>query len=228
MAMARFAYTKLGARKAVVVKNIDEDYSLMLADFFVDSFLQKGGEVLLDEGYRGKAADFSDVLERVKQLKADVVYVPGYTRDSGLFIRQAVAMGIRATFLGGDAWDQIYEYSGDAIEGSYQSAPWHPAVPFPASARLQEIYMQKYGAEINNFSAPLAYDAFMLLANAIRRAGTPDRTKIRDALANTREFQGATGLISFEGGGDPKNKEVVILKWEKGAPKYFKTIKPES
>ncbi|MGD8991195.1 MAG: ABC transporter substrate-binding protein [Desulfobacterales bacterium] len=225
-AMARFAYDNLGARKAVVLKNIDEEYSIKLAEYFMDAFRRIGGKVLLDGSYRGKAVDFSDVLEATVKLAPDVVYVPGYTRDSGLLIKQAVSMGVKATFLGGDAWDEIYKYGGEAIDGSYHSAPWHPDVPFPKSIHLKKIYRKKYDMQIENMSAPLAYDAFMVLADAIKRAGTLDEVRLRKAIAETNGFQAATGLISFDENGDPLNKEVIIIKLDKGKPVYYKAIKP--
>jgi branched-chain amino acid transport system substrate-binding protein len=225
-AMARFAVSELGAKKAVVLKNIDEAYSLMLSEYFTRSFRGFGGRILLDEGYRGKAVDFSDPLRKLANLRPDVVYVPGYTRDSGLLIKQARAMGIEATFLGGDAWDEIQEYAGDAINGSYHSAPWHPDVPFPESKHLQERYREKLGTGITNVSAPLAYDAFMLLADAVRRAGTLERSKVRQALAATRDFRGATGSITMNENRDPQGKAVVILRWERGTAKYVRAMRP--
>lgn len=227
-AMARFAFMELRARRAAVAKNIDEAYSVMLANYFTDTFRLYGGEVACEVNYRGKAADFAEIMKQIKLSQPDVVYVPGYTRDSGLLIRQGVSLGIHTTFLGGDAWDEISAYAGDAAEGSYQSAPWHPGIPRAESVHLKEIYFRKYDTGITNFSAPLAYDAVMLLMDAIRRAGELDRAKIRDCLAGTLEFRGATGLISFYGGGDPIDKEVVILKWEKEGPRYFRSVRPES
>ncbi len=225
-AMARFAYGDLGARKAVVLKNIDEEYSIKLAEYFMNAFKQIGGKVLLDGSYRGKAVDFSAVLEKTAKLAPDVVYVPGYTRDSGLLIKQAVSLGVKATFLGGDAWDEIYKYAGEAIDGSYHSAPWHPDVPFPSSIHLKKIYRHKYDMQIENMSAPLAYDAFMVLATAIKRAGTLNGDRLREAIAETRGFQAATGIISFDENGDPLDKEVIIIKLDKGRPVYYKGIKP--
>ena len=225
-AMARFAYANLGARKAVVLKNIDEEYSIKLAEYFMDAFKRIGGKVLLDESYRGKAVDFSDVLKKTVKLAPDVIYVPGYTRDSGLLIKQAVSMGVKATFLGGDAWDEIYKYSGEAIDGSYQTAPWHPDVPFPTSIHLKNIYRKKYDKQIENMSAPLAYDAFIVLANAIKRAGTLNGNRLREAIAETRGFQAATGIISFDENGDPLDKEVIMIKLDRGRQMYFQAIKP--
>ena len=80
--------------------------------------------------------------------------------------------------------------------------------------------------EIENMSAPLAYDAFMVLADAIKRAGTLNGAKLRDAVAKTRGLQIATGIISFDENGDPLDKEVIILKLDKGKPVYHMAIKP--
>ena len=135
-------------------------------------------------------------------------------------------MGVKATFLGGDAWAEIYKYGGKAADGNYHSAPWHPDVQFEKSIHLQNIYKQKHKKKISNTSAPLSYDAVMVLADAIQRADSLDRAKIRDALAQTKDFQGATGNITFDEYGDPQDKEVIILKLEKGRQIYYKAIKP--
>ena len=225
-AMARFAHSELKARSAVILKNIDEAYSMMLAEYFAQAFSDIGGKVLLDTGYRGKAVDFSQLLGQVKELHPDVLYIPGYTRDSGLIIKQASSLGIQAEFLGGDAWDDIYSFAGDAINGSYNSAPWHPDVPFPASAHLKKLYFEKFHHEISNVSAPLAYDAVMLLKTAVEDARSLERKKVRDALAAIKDFHGATGQFSFDQQGDPLGKEVIILKWEQGQPKYYSSIHP--
>jgi branched-chain amino acid transport system substrate-binding protein len=225
-AMAKFAYADLGARTAVVLRNIDEAYSTTLAEYFINAFKQTGGKVLLDGGYRGKAVDFSDLLKETATLGPDAVYVPGYTRDSGLIIKQAASMGVKATFLGGDAWAEIYKYGGKAADGNYHSAAWHPDVQFKESIHLQNIYKQKHNKKITNTSAPLSYDAVMVLADAIRRADSLDRAKIRHTLAQTKDFPGATGNLTFDEQGDPRDKEVIILKLENGRQIYYKAIKP--
>jgi branched-chain amino acid transport system substrate-binding protein len=226
LAMARFAKENLKAGSAVIVRNIDEEYSVMLAEFFKRAFVGSGGKILLDTEYRGKAVDFADIIGKAKSLAPDVLYLPGYTRDSGLFIKQARSLGFKTIFLGGDAWDEIEIYAGAAIEGSYQSAPWHPQAPFPKSRYLQELYQRKFHKPIANMSAPLAYDAVHLLANAIEQAGSLERADIRRALAETKEFQGATGVFSFDQNGDPENKDVIIIRFQNGQRTFYKTIKP--
>ena len=225
-AMAKFAYTDLGARTAVALRNIDEAYCVTLGEYFINAFKQLGGKILLDGNYRGKAVDFSDLLNKTKTLSPDVVYIPGYTRDSGLIIKQAASIGVKSTFLGGDAWAEIFKYAGTAANGSYHSAPWHPDVQFEKSLHLKNLYQKKFKKQITNTSQPLSYDATMVLADAIRRANSLDRAKIRDALAKTKGFQGATGNITLDKYGDPQGKEVIILKLENGRRIYYKAIKP--
>jgi len=226
--MAHFAYLDLGARTAGVLEIINEEFSLTLAELFVSSFQQAGGQVVLKESYANTAVDFADILEKVKTASPDVVYVPGYARDCGLLVKQAVSMGIKTTFLGADGWAGalMYDVGGSAIAGNFYSAHWHHDVNFPRSAHLQQMYDQKYKSKIPHMNAPLNYDAFMLLADAIRRAGTFDPARIRDALAATKGFQGATGTITLNENGDPVNKPVVIMKLGKDAPIYFKSIQP--
>jgi len=226
--MAEFAYIDLGARTAGVLEIINEEFSLTLAELFVSSFQQYDGKVILNESYENNAVDFSNILQKVKTLQPDVVYVPGYVRDSGLLIKQAVSLGIQRTFLGADGWagSLIYNYGGDALEGNYYSAHWHPEVNFPQSVHLQKLYKQKYGSEISNMNAPLTYDAVMLLADSIRRANSLDPKKIRDAIAETKGFQGATGNITLDEQGDPLNKPMVIMKLGKNAPMYYRTYQP--
>ena len=225
-AMAKFAYDNLGARSAVILRNIDETYCTTLAEYFIDAFKNIGGKILIDGNYRGKAVDFSDLLKETLRVNPDVVYVPGYTRDSGLIMKQAATLGVKATFLGGDAWAEIYKYGGKAADGNYHSSAWHPDVQFEKSIHLKNLYEKKYKKKIRNTSAPLSYDAVIILADAIRRAGSLEHVKIRDALAQTKDFQGATGSVTFDEYGDPQGKEVIILKLEKGRQLYHKAIKP--
>ena len=173
-----------------------------------------------------KGRRFRNPFKKSKSTAPDVVYVPGYERDSDLLIRQGVSMGIKTTFLGGDGWDGIYQYGKEAVEGSFYSANWHPEVPSEKSILVHKIYKQRYGKRIDSDFTALGYDATTLLVDAIKRAGVWDRAEIRDALSETTDFDGVTGVISIDENGDPRDKEVVILKMEKGKPVYFKTLKP--
>ncbi len=226
VAMAKFSREELHAKSAIVLTNIDENYSIMLGQFFSKAFKESGGQIISEMSYRGDATDFSANIKELIRLKPDVVYLPGYTRDSGLCIKQSAKMGFSTIFLGGDAWDEIKKFAGPAINGSFQSAPWHPKVPFSASQKMKELFEAAYGTEIENNSSPLAYDAVMLLADAITRAGSLDRKAIRDALAATVDFRGATGAISFDENGDPPRKSIIIIQFQDEKQIFKKTIIP--
>jgi branched-chain amino acid transport system substrate-binding protein len=227
-AMAQFAYDDLNARTAAVLEIINEEFSLTLAELFENSFSKLGGKIILKDSYENDAVDFADLLKKVKASQPDIVYVPGYARDSGLLLKQAASMAINTAFLGADGWagSLIYDFGGGSVEGNYYSAHWHHDVSFSKSIELQKMYEQKYSVKIPHMNAPLTYDAMLLLADAIERAGTFEREKIRDALASTSSFQGATGTITFNDQGDPINKPVVIMKLGQEEPMYFKTVRP--
>ncbi|MCP4691474.1 MAG: ABC transporter substrate-binding protein, partial [Desulfobacterales bacterium] len=224
--MARFAREELGVRSAAVLKIINEEYSLVLAEFFIRHFKKFGGDKPWVGSYKVKAVDFSDLLKKVKKLKPDVLYIPGYSRDSGLLIRQAVSMGIKPTFLGGDGWNKLmYRYIDDLPVAGYYSTHWSANSPTPESVHLLDAYKKKFGGELLVPNAALAHDAVMLLADAVRRAGSSNRAEIRDALAETRGFKGVTGPITFNENGDPVNKTAVIMKLGEKAPRIFKTVR---
>jgi len=224
--VAKFARETLDAGNAVVLKNLNEAYCMTLAEYFCRGFKQLGGKILLESGYKGDAVDFKNIISQIKPLHPDVIFIPGYSRDSGLFIKQSVSQGLHSIFIGADAWDDIHRYAGDALEGSYCTAVWHPEMNNPSSQHVQKIFQQRYHSDNINFSAVPWYDAFMLLSDAVDRAKSLDKDKIRDALAATRGFQGASGTITLDKNGDPVGKEMVILKYEQGKPVYLKTIVP--
>jgi len=199
-----------------------------LTKYFEKFFKHLGGKVLYRGNYKGNAVDFKNILIEAKKFNPDVCFIPGYARDSGLLVKQAVKMGIKTTFLGCDGWDgPTYKYAGNALNGSYFSTHWHPKVQFAKSRHFLKIYREEYGMkEINITTVPLTYDAVMLLADAIGRAGCLEREKIRNAIAKTENFQGSTGSITLDQNGDPKNKEASIIKCEGGKFVFLKSVKP--
>ncbi len=226
--MADFAYNSTNYRRAAVLTNISESYSKILSRFFSANFEANGGLIVYKGGYKGSAVDFKDILIPLINSKPDVIFVPGYSQDSGLIVKQARKLGIASVFMGGDAWETaVAEYAGQALDGSYFSTFWHPNVHYPRNRKFLEHFNASYGERKISAYVPLAYDAVWLLADAIRRTRdiTPD--KIRDALASTRDFQGATGKFSFDANGNPINKGASILKYQKDQWIFHRAFEPE-
>ncbi|MDR3669986.1 MAG: ABC transporter substrate-binding protein [Holophaga sp.] len=228
-AMAEFARRDLGAGNAVVLTNMTENYCISLARYFVGSFRELDGKVPWEGEYQGSAVDFKAVLAELKRLRPEVVFIPGYPRDSGLLISQAVSSGIRTVFLGADAWDMgVDQYvAGPALEGAYHSDQWHADAPYARNRALKALFQKKYGREsFNSMQIPLTYDSVMLFADAVKRANSLNPERIRQALQQTKGFRGASGSITFDRNRNPIGKDVVIMKFQGGAWRYFKSISP--
>lgn len=225
--MADFAYKSTRYERAAVLTNISESYSKELARFFSVNFELNGGDVVFEGGYKGSATDYKNILIPLKALNPQVIFVPGYSQDSGLIVKQAKNMGIDATFMGGDAWEtSIAHYAGSALNGSYFSTFWHPNAPYPRNRQFMNLFNAFHGqVEISAYVA-LAYDAVWLLADAMQRSNSLDPKKIRDALAATDDYQGATGRFSFNASGDPINKGASILKYENDRWVFYKAFQP--
>lgn len=223
--MARFAYDDLKARTAVVLCNVDRVYSVGLADVFNEYFTALGGKTLWRGEFLLDVSDFSKLLETVKSYAPDVIYLPGDYRDSSFIIGQARKMGIETQFLGGDSFGlRIYDYIGALADGAYYTTHWNRDNPSQKSRDFVKRFETKFG-KIKQTTIPMTYDAVMLLADAVTRAGTKEKSKVRDALAATSNFSGVTGNIAFSGTGDPE-KPVVINKLENGGIVFVKEVAP--
>jgi len=223
---AEFALDDLKAKTAVVITNVSDKYSLGLSDFFAKKFTLLGGKIIGNAEYLDTTTDFSDILTKVKALQPDVVFLPGFYKDSGLLIKQARNMHLTTRFLGGDGWnDEMYKYGGDAINGNYFSSHWDRLSTTAKSRAFVSRYEAKLGT-ITTPGTPLSYDSVYLLADAIRRANSTDPAKIRDALAATRDFEGVTGRISFDENRNPVGKPAIIFQFQNGKGVYIKTLTP--
>jgi branched-chain amino acid transport system substrate-binding protein len=225
--MAAFALRDLKAKTAVVLTNTGNKYSMGLAKVFVEQYRRGGGKILMEGEYLEDVTDFKALLNRVSKLKPKVVFIPGYSKDTGLIMKTASEMGIKLQYLGGDGWseDIIFQYAGDTIEGSYCCSNWNRNNPDRLNRQFVETFEKSYG-KIMSFASPLTYDAFMLLADTVRRAQSSEAAKVREALASTKGFRGVTGDITFDANRNPTNKPAVIMKYTKSTTVYVKTFKP--
>lgn len=227
--IAKFSYNSLQAKTAAIMLDFNSPYSRDLTDFFELSFTKLGGRVLTSQSYTQGDSDFKGQLSSISASNPDVIYLPGYYGDIAVIAKQARQLGITQPLLGGDGWDapELWQLAGDSINGSYISNHYSADDPSPAIQKFVHDYKQHYGNLIPDAHAALAYDAMRFLAEAIQRAGTTDGEKLRDALAQTRNFSGVTGIISMD---LERNavKPAVILKLQDGSYIYQETIQPET
>lgn len=225
--MANFAFSKLNAKTAAVLIDTRSRYSQGLARVFVEQFKTRG-RILWEGEYQEGDIDFIPQINKIKLLNPDVGFVPGHFRESAYIIKQARILGLSLVFLGGDGWvNQMYIYGGDYIHGNYYATQWHYNSPDPQSVVFVEKFKNAFGTITNEPVMALTYDAFMILAAAIRSAGSFHTPDIRNMLARTSGYKGVTGTITFDGNGDPIDKQAVILKLENHDSIYYQTIDPK-
>jgi len=223
-ALARFAYGKKGVRRMVVITNTGSKYSLGLSDTFSQAFTALGGEVLWRADYLRGVTDFEQMLLKIKQIDPQMIFLPSHEVDAAEIIATARNLGLPQLFLGADAWtDLMFETAGSTLDGNYYSTHWFANSDKPVSQAFVTAYSRQHG-EIKRNGVGLAYDAVMLLANAVTRADSLRPVQIREMLATTRDFDGVTGRITIDANGDP-TKEVFIMRFASGSSELVATIR---
>ncbi len=220
--MARFARERLGMSRAVTLVDVSRVYSVDLARLFEEAFMALGGHIIGHGVYTQDTADYGRMLEMVNDVAPDVIYLPGDYRDSSFIIKQARDLGMTVPFLGADTFGmRLYDYIGRAAEGCHYTTHWHRDSPLPHSREFVARWEAKYGL-IKQTTIPLTYDAVMLWADAVRRAGSTDGSVVRAALAEA-DFEGVTGRIIFDEHGDPR-KPVVINRLRDGDVAFVRSV----
>jgi branched-chain amino acid transport system substrate-binding protein len=216
----------LKAKKVAILLDVKAPYSVGLAQFFRERFLADGGAVPMEQKYSGGEKDFNAQLTAIKAVNPDAVFVPGYYTEAGLIALQARRLGINVPLFGGDGWEspKLIEIGGTAVEGCYYSTHYSPEGNSPAIQEFVKKFKAKYN-EVPDAMAALGYDSAKVLADAIKRAGTTDGPKLREAIAATQGFEGVTGKTNID---DKRNanKPAVIVTVKNGQFKYVETIAP--
>ena len=197
-----------------------------LAEFFTKHFTANGGTITKEQKYSTGDKDFKGQLTSIKASKPDAIFVPGYYGEVSLIARQAKQLGIKQPLLGGDGWvgDSLLKVAGNALDGSFFSSHFSAEDKSPAAQEFVKKFTAKYGAPPDDMAA-LGYDSAVILVDAIKRAGSTDGAKLRDAIAATKDFKAITGVITID---DKRNasKSAVIMTIESGAMKFLETVAP--
>lgn len=222
---ADFAQKTLGKSKAAILFVAQDAYSSGLADAFRKSAKKLGLSIVADKGYQKGETNFTTYLSELKSAAPEIIYVPVYYTDMVGIARQAKALGIPGSmFLGGDGWDSedLLRGAASELEGAYFTNHYAPDVPWPGSQAFVSAYKSKFNREPSSLAAQ-AYDSAKLLFDAIERASEVTPLAIRDALAQTKGFQGATGTISMD---EHRNaqKPLVVVQVRGGKFAYHATV----
>ncbi|MBR2214205.1 MAG: ABC transporter substrate-binding protein [Selenomonadaceae bacterium] len=225
--MAKFAADNLKAKTAVVYVDNSSDYSKSLGQVFKEKFTAAGGQVVMEEAFLQKDQDFKATLTKIKTANADVIFVPAYYEEVGKIVKQARELGVTSPILGTDGWDdvKVADIAGaEALNNTFFST--HYSDKDESVKGFIDAYQKEYGHAPNVFAA-LGYDAGRLIVDALKRAGTDDPEKIRDALATTKDLQVGTGTITMDKNHNPI-KQAVILENKGGDRVMVAKIMPEA
>jgi branched-chain amino acid transport system substrate-binding protein len=227
--VSKFAHDDLKVGKVAIMRDPSNDYSVGLANVIKEEFTKMGGTIVADVSYNGKDSDFRSQLSQVQG--AEAIFVPGYYGEVGTIARQAKEQGINSPLIGCDGWDspKLVEGAGGpgkALEGSYFSNHYSKDDKAPRVQEFVKAYTEKNGKAPSGLAA-LGYDAMMLLADAIKRAGSTDRAKVREAIASTKDFPGVTGTITIDSERNAK-KPAVMLQIKGNEFVYKATVDPPS
>lgn len=223
--MAKFALDK-GWKRVALLVDVKQDYSVGLAKHFAEYFTAHGGEIVREQKYSSGDKDFKPQLTSIKSVKPDAVFVPGYYGEVGLIGKQARLLGIKVPLIGGDGWvgDSLLKVAGNSLDGCFISSHFSAEDQSEAVQTFVKAYRARFNEEPDDMAA-LGYDSAMILAAAMERAGTTDGAKVRDALAQTKDFPGVTGSITLDEKRNA-NKPAVILAIRDGAFHFQETVRP--
>lgn len=225
--MAQFATENLKAKRAAIYADTSSDYGKGLAQYFKQTFVENGGEIVAEEGFVLNDRDFNATLTKIKNANPDFIYVPGYYQEVAPLIKQARELGITVPMGGGDGWDSpdmLSVAGADALNNTFFTNHYSSKDTDEKVVKFVEAFKAKYNKEPDAFAA-LGYDAVQLLVQGIKDANTTEPAKIAEALAKIKDFQGITGKMSIDEQHNPV-KAGVIIEFKDGVQTVNTRIQP--
>lgn len=213
----------LGYKKVAILYSHNNEHQVSAYKIFKKSLEEAGVDIVDTETFADKDTDFSAQLTRIQHTNPDAVVVAGYYQEGGLILKKMRDMGMNQPVLGDNGFvsPELVKIAGPAADNVYVSSMWSPDRNSEATREFVKNFRAKYGHEPDNFAA-CAYVSGKLAARAMENAGTTtDSRKVRDALANIKNFESAVGPMTFNNSGDPE-VDLVLLKIENGQYKAVK------
>lgn len=225
---ANFATKEIKAKSAAIYIDSASDYSKGLAAAFKEQFEKNGGKVVAEEAYIAKDTDFRSTLTRLKSAKPDFIFLPGYYEEAGLIVKQARETGLDVPFMGGDGWDSpklVEIASAKALNNTFITNHYSSGDPDEKIQNFVSAFKAKYKDKSPDAFNALGYDTGYFLADAIKRAGSADSEKIKEALEKTADLELVTGTFTLDEKHNPI-KSATILEFKEGKQVFNTKINP--
>ncbi|MDR2991398.1 MAG: branched-chain amino acid ABC transporter substrate-binding protein [Burkholderiaceae bacterium] len=223
-ALANFVTHTLNAKKVAVVDDATA-YGRGLADAFAATAKANGLQVVDREATNDKATDLKAILTTIKSKQPDVIMYGGMDAVAGPMAKQANELGITAKIVGGDGIcsQEIVALAGDGIKNVICSDPAPALSQMAQGPQFQQKYEARYHIPIQ-YCAAEAYDAVMVIVDAMKRANSTDPAKILAAMPATNH-NGVIGPIQFDDKGDLKQVAITIYNYEGGKKHVLDSVK---
>lgn len=225
--MANYATKSVKAKTAVIYVDSSSDYSKGLSQSFEATFTQNGGKIVGKEAFLQKDQDFKATLTKIKAMNADVIFIPAYYEEVGKIVKQARELGITLPLLGTDGWDdpKVVEIAGaGALNNTFFSNHYSSQDKDPNVVKFVEAYKKEYNQDPSALAA-LGYDSGLMIIDAIKRAGSADPVKIKDALEQTKNLQVSTGILTMDSNHNPV-KSAVVIEMKDGKQSFKEKVNP--
>jgi branched-chain amino acid transport system substrate-binding protein len=233
--IANFVTDEFGYTKAAVLYDVASDYPKGLAEFFKQGWEDLHGpdSVVAYESFTTKDTDFSAQLTKIKESGAEFIFTPQYYNEVALIVQQAHELGWDKPIVGSDSWGsaELMNLCGDDCKGLFFSTHYAAAGATGATKEFIDRYNAKYGYVPDDVGA-LTWDSMLIVQKAIQDCGTitgdiaMDRTCVRDAMAQIKNFKGITGEMTFTDQGDPIKCAVIVKISDAGEFEFYKQVCP--
>ncbi len=222
--LAQFAHETLKARNVAIIDDRTQ-YGQGLADEFEKSIKAANVKVVAHEFTSDKATDFNAILTKIRALKPDVIMYGGMDATAGPMAKQIQQLGIKATLIAGDgACSPEFVKLADKAASILKCSMAGEAVEkFTKGEEFKAHYKAKFASEVQLYS-PYSYDAVYVIAEALKKAGKPDRAAVAAALPGVT-LSGVTGEIAFDEKGDIKSGAISVFEVKDGKLEYVTTVR---
>ncbi len=213
----------LGAKKVVII-TINNDFGQSLVAGFKEKAADFGVKVVNEYSYSIKDRQFGSIVAGVRRDNPDAIYATGYFFTGGPLVSQLRAAGVKVPIVGMEGFDSQHFISiaKKAAEGVIITTSLDRDTKKPVMRKFIDGFEKKAGFPADMVAAS-THTAVLVAADAIRRAGSPDRAAIRNALAATKDLEVSTGKLSFNALGEIYH-EVSAQKVTNGAFRHYATI----
>jgi branched-chain amino acid transport system substrate-binding protein len=204
----------LSIKSAGLLYGNDDDFTVSGYEVFKQALTDNGIEILGEETFAKGDVDFNTQLTNLINAQPDAIVVSALAAEAVQIIIQTRALGYSGPIIGGNGFNSpaVLRDSGADSEGLIVGGAWNYGNPNPteSSVAFVDAYEAKYSASPDQFAAQ-AYTGAWLMATAIRCGDSADRTAIRDALAQIKDFDSPLGVFSFDENRDPVHDPIAQI-----------------